>query len=226
MEQGYIGIFRKFFNEHEFWQEKRKYSKAEAWIDLLRMARWKDEPEKMLDKRGAYILGFGDIYISERFLGTRWLWSTKKVRNFLSYLLEMESITFKKRSSHRTIININNLGTYIGWIKGERSSEEAVKKQSGSSEEAKKKKVKKEKKDNMVETPEKFIPSQTLIDWSTKESYWKNNLLSLAESCLDHFRSKGEKRADWEATIRNWCKKDKEYHPDKYRANDGGYKKL
>lgn len=210
MKQGYIGLFRKFF-EHDFWQEKRKFSKAEAWIDLLQMARWKDEPKRMLDKRGAYVLDFGDIYISERFLATRWMWSTKKVRNYLSYLLEIESISFKKRSSHRTIINIINLKAYVGWIKGERSSEEAVKKQSGSSEEAKKKKGNKGKKGNSNKTtlPKDFNISERVIRWAAEKGH------NLLEEHLDYFKTKslakGYTYVDWDCAFMgairdNWAK--------------------
>ena len=148
MDQGYIGLFRKFFNEHEFWKEKRKYSKAEAWIDLMKDARYKDEPETLFDKRGSYVLEYGDVYISLRYLGERWQWSKNKVRHFLEYLEKRQSISFKKRDSHRTIINIVNLKGYIEWVKGKRDSEGTVKGQSRDSEGTKKKKVKKEKKVN------------------------------------------------------------------------------
>lgn len=146
MDQGYLGIFRKFFNEHEFWKEKRKYSKAEAWIDLMQSARYGEEPETLFDKRGSYVLEYGDVYISLRYLGERWQWSKNKVQGFLLYLEKRESILVKKRDSHRTVIHIANLKGYTEWIKGERDSEGTVKGQSRDSEGTKKKKVKKEKK--------------------------------------------------------------------------------
>lgn len=77
----------------------------------------------------------------------------------------------------------------------------------------------KEKKSIATKPPENFSPSDKLITWSEQNWYWKQNLNTLSESCLDHFRSKGEKRVDWEATIRNWCKKDKEFHPEKYKQS-------
>jgi hypothetical protein len=147
MNQGYIGLFRKFFNEHEFWKEKRKYSRAEAWIDLMQSARYKDEPETLYDKRGVYVLEYGDVYISLRYLGERWQWSKNKVKGFLDYLEKRESISFKKKDSHRTIINIVNLKGYVEWIKGKRDSRGTVEGQSRDSEGTKKKKVKKEKKE-------------------------------------------------------------------------------
>lgn len=151
MNQGYIGLFRKFFSDHEFWREKRKYSKAEAWIDLMQSARYGEEPETLFDKRGSYVLEYGDVYISLRYLGERWQWSKNKARGFLDYLEKRESILVKKRDSHRTIINIINLKGYVEWIKGERDSEGTVKGQSRDSEGTKKKKVKKEKKEKNKE---------------------------------------------------------------------------
>lgn len=117
IDNGYIKLYRKFF-DGELWQEKRKYSKAEAWIDLIEMARWGEGPETLLDKRGSYVLEFGDIYVSARYLGVRWEWSKNKVMHFLGHLEKKESILFKKRDSHRTIINLVNLKTYLGWESG------------------------------------------------------------------------------------------------------------
>lgn len=146
MNQGYVGLFRKFF-DHEFWKERRKYSKAEAWIDLMQSARYGEGPETLFDKRGSYILEYGDVYISLRYLGERWQWSKNKVQGFLNYLEKRGSILVKKRDSHRTIIHIINLKTYKDWIKGRRDSEGTVKGQSRDSEGTKKKKVKKDNKE-------------------------------------------------------------------------------
>ena len=149
-QRGYLGLFRKFFDEHEFWKEKRKYSRAEAWIDLMQSARYGEEPETLFDKRGSYILEYADVYVSLRYLGARWQWSKNKVGHFLEYLRIRESILFKKRDSHRTIIHIINLKGYTEWIQGKRDSEGTVKGQSRDSEGTKKKKVKKDKKDKNI----------------------------------------------------------------------------
>jgi hypothetical protein len=137
IDNGYIKLYRKFFDS-ELWQEKRKYSKAEAWIDLIEMARWGEEPETLLDKRGSYVLEFGDIYISARFLGIRWQWSKNKVIHFLEYLEKRESILFKKRDSHRTIISLVNLKVYLGWENGKKDSKRTAKGQGRDGEGTKK----------------------------------------------------------------------------------------
>ncbi len=38
-KQGYIKVYRKFFAS-AFWGEKREYSKAEAWLDLLNLGAY------------------------------------------------------------------------------------------------------------------------------------------------------------------------------------------
>ena len=141
IDHGYIKLFRKFFDS-ELWQEPRKYSKAEAWIDLIEMARWSEEPDKRIDSRGEYILEFGDIYISMRFLSVRWKWSTTKVCKYLAYMEVRKSILFKKKDSHRTIINLINLRTYLGWGNQEKDSEVTEKKQRKDRKKTKKKTVK------------------------------------------------------------------------------------
>lgn len=186
MKQGYLGIFRKFF-DHEFWKEKRQYSKAEAWIDLMQCARYGEKPENLLDKRGAYILEYGDVYISSRYLGERWLWSRTKVSKFLEYLEKRESITYKKKDSHRTIINITNLKSYTDWIQGAReekasdqTSEKPVESQSSASEKPKKKKV---KKDNNVKKVYGEFKNVELKDeeYEKLEKKFSNNFNTIIE---------------------------------------------
>lgn len=140
IEHGYIKLFRKFFDS-EFWHEERVYSKAEAWIDLIEMSRYGKEDKTLFDKRGSYVLGFGDIYISERFLAKRWIWSTTKVRKFLGYLEKKESIKYKIKSTQRSIINLMNLDTYLGWNSTKESAQKAQGKRTKSAGKAKKKTV-------------------------------------------------------------------------------------
>ena len=42
----------------------------------------------------------------------------------------------------------------------------------------------------------------------------------LAESCFDHFRGKGEQKADWQATVRNWIRNDEKFN--KKSSTDNG----
>ena len=220
MKQGYLGIFRKFF-DHEFWKEKRQYSKAEAWIDLMQCARYGEKPENLLDKRGAYILEYGDVYISSRYLGKRWLWSRTKVAKFLEYLEKRESITYKKKDSHRTIINITNLKGYTDWIQGireekasDQTSEEPVESQSSASEKPKKKKVKKDK--NEKKEPKTFMSDSEeirLVDYFMSQI--KINKSDFKEPCkqswaktFDLMIRRDERQPREIAELIKWCQND------------------
>ncbi|MCK5611796.1 hypothetical protein KAR91_58545 [Candidatus Pacearchaeota archaeon] len=208
MKQGYLGIFRKFFNEHEFWKEKRKYSKAEAWIDLMQSARYGEEPETLFDKRGSYILEYGDVYISLRYLGERWQWSKNKVQGFLAYLEKRESILVKKRDSHRTIIHIANLKGYTEWIKGERDSEGTVKGQSRDSEGTKKKKVNKEK--NEKKKTYGIFNNVKLTDEELSKLKEKfSDYTTRIEKLGEYIKSRGVRYKCHYATILTWARKDK-----------------
>ena len=76
-------------------------------------------------------------------------------------------------------------------------------------------------KGKSIEAPESFTPTDNLLKFFDKETYWKENYQDLIDACLDNFRSKGEKKIDWEATIRNWCRNDKKWNPNNYESKGG-----
>jgi hypothetical protein len=106
--KGFITLSRGFF-EHDFWAEQREYSKACAWLDLIRMAAWKDTKRIIGNK--SIRLERGSLYASQRFLAERWGWSTKKVRAFL-VLLEKESMVVVKRNREGITISLTKYGEY------------------------------------------------------------------------------------------------------------------
>ena len=81
----FIKLPRDLFKS-EHWQEKRVFSKAEAYIDLLSFAPYKDEDET---RKGEFIL-------SRRNMELRWLWSGTKVTNFINELIKSRILFFKK----------------------------------------------------------------------------------------------------------------------------------
>ena len=106
--QGFIKLYRKIQN-HWLYEEKRKFSKFEAWIDMLMMANHKDNKfvlgnELVTVKRGQFIT-------SIRKLGERWNWSNTKVSQFLDLLKSDEMIDYKK-DTKKTLITIDNYGSY------------------------------------------------------------------------------------------------------------------
>lgn len=106
--QGWIKLHRKV-KDHPFFQEKRQFSKFEAWLDLLMKANHQDNKvllgnEIIEVKRGSFIT-------SELKLMRAWGWSKSKVRAFLT-LLEVEQMIVKESDNKKTTITICNYNVY------------------------------------------------------------------------------------------------------------------
>lgn len=108
---GYIPIFRKFF-DHYLWEEKREFSKAEAWIDCIQLARYKDNKQKKLIAGNLIEWGYGEFPASIRFLKQRWGWgSNTKVEKFLK-LLEDDKMIVVKKGQGQNVITLCNYKSY------------------------------------------------------------------------------------------------------------------
>lgn len=108
--QGFIKLHRKI-KDHWLYLEKRKFSRYEAWIDLLMMASHKENKfvhgnELLEVKRGQFIT-------SIRKLGDRWCWSNTKVSSFLD-LLKSDGMIDYKKDTKKTVVTIVNYGIYHG----------------------------------------------------------------------------------------------------------------
>ena len=91
--EGYIRLSRKFF-KNEYWTKRRSYSQAEAWLDLIQMARFEAEPiKKALPNGRLIVIERGEIHASLRFLSARWDWGLMQVRTFLRNAVETHQIT-------------------------------------------------------------------------------------------------------------------------------------
>lgn len=111
MKGGYIKLYRKFHEDNAYWKENRVFSKAEAWIDILFLARFADA-KLIVDGKIIHVLR-GEYVTSELKLSSRWNWSRGKVRRYLNEL-EMEQMITRKRSSNSTIITVVNYDFYQG----------------------------------------------------------------------------------------------------------------
>ena len=85
----FIKLNRDFFST-EHWKEKRVFSKAEAYIDLLRIAPYKEENG----------LRKGEFILPRREMESRWLWSGTKITNYLKELSEKDIIFVKNTGKH------------------------------------------------------------------------------------------------------------------------------
>ncbi len=109
-DNGYIKLFRKM-QENFLWKESREFSKAEAWIDLLLEAQYRDKPTNIIVKLTNYIQNQGETFKTMKTWAKRWGWSRSRVRRFLTLLKNNQMIDYK--TDHQTTkITINNFKGY------------------------------------------------------------------------------------------------------------------
>jgi hypothetical protein len=108
MSEGFIMLHRKI-QQHWIYDEKRKFSKYEAWLDMLMLANHSNN--KFLLGNELIELEIGQFVTSIRKLGERWDWSNTKVSQFLELLVKDEMLSVKK-DTKKTVITIANYGFY------------------------------------------------------------------------------------------------------------------
>ncbi|MDV3901210.1 hypothetical protein CMT89_08400 [Elizabethkingia anophelis] len=106
--KGFIKLNRGIF-ENFLWNEAREFSKAEAWIDLIQLARFEASTEIINGK--VIELQRGEIPASRRFLELRWNWGSTKVSNFLKTLAQMNMIN-QRQANGQTIVLLVKYGIY------------------------------------------------------------------------------------------------------------------
>ncbi len=108
---GWIKLWRKI-QSHEFYREKRKFSKYEAWIDMLCWANHEDN--KFILGNEIVECSRGQFVTSELKMMDHWNWSKEKTRHFLK-TLEIQTMILKNSDHKKTTITILNYNTYQGW---------------------------------------------------------------------------------------------------------------
>ena len=102
---GWIKVHRSI-REHWLYEEKRKYSRFEAWLDILLMVNHEDK--KVLLGKELILVKRGQKIISIRKLCERWSWSNNKVKMYLKTLESDGMLTAKSdakasRMHHKSI---------------------------------------------------------------------------------------------------------------------------
>jgi hypothetical protein len=93
--KNFIPISRKIFS-HELWEEKREFSKFEAWVDLIQTARYEKEVRSEWVNNKEVMFGRGELIGSFRFLQKRWNWgSISKVERYLKVLQKRDMVVLK-----------------------------------------------------------------------------------------------------------------------------------
>lgn len=108
MNKGWISINRKL-QDHWLWQEKRDFSKLEAWLDILLTVNHTDQ--KVMIKNTLYNVKRGESIKSLETWGKRWNWNKSKVRRFLK-VLESDSMIVTKNESKTTRLTVCKYDSY------------------------------------------------------------------------------------------------------------------
>lgn len=106
----YIAISRRLF-EHPYWCEEREFSRFEAWLYLIKEARFEDM--KLYDGNTIVEVSRGQVYGSYRFIANALGWSVKRLRGFLD-MLEKEGMIVKgtAKGTGQSVITICNYDIY------------------------------------------------------------------------------------------------------------------
>lgn len=108
MTNGWIMLHRSLIDS-DFWLSE-KFTKAQAWVDLILNANHKDGSFWV---RGIEVeVKRGQLGWSEVTMAKRWKWSRGKVRLFLNWLAKDQKIVQQKRQQITTIISLINYEKY------------------------------------------------------------------------------------------------------------------
>ena len=107
---GWISIHRQL-QDNWLWKEKRIFSKAEAWIDILMTVNHTDK--KVLIGNLLLEVKRGDSIKSLDSWAKSWEWNKSKVRRFFVLMTndEMITITNEKKTTRLTVLNYDSYQT-------------------------------------------------------------------------------------------------------------------
>ena len=217
---GWIKLHRQL-NNHWLYTEKRKFSKLEAWIDILFTVNFADT--KTVIKGKLIEVKRGESILSLDSWSKRWNWDKSAVRRFFD-LLQSDGMIVLKSETVTTRLTICN---YESYQSEETKSETQMKRKRNADEthltpikEGKKNKESKEgKEDKLNERKLKF--AETLKDFSSiypremlKEfyEYWTEPNQSGTK-----FRKEMQKTWDLERRLKTWANNN-----NKFKHNQNG----
>ena len=108
MSAGWISLHRQFY-EHWLWKEKRIFSKAEAWLDILMAVNHSEQ--KVIIKNVVYVVKRGESIMSLDSWSKRWNWNKSKVRRFFA-VLQGELMVVTKNETQTTRLTVCNYDSY------------------------------------------------------------------------------------------------------------------
>ena len=223
MHRGYFPLYRKF-QDNPLWKEKRVFSKAEAWIDILWEARHQQEPCEVVIGMNIFTCNYGESLKSVRTWGKRWNWGEARVYRFFKLLEKMGQIrhTSETVTTRITILNYNKYNP-------KKINCETQMKHERNTSETRAMTDNNDKNEKNIETDFKFeklvpIPKDIFLTDRMKEYVQKqgcddlNHAEQLFEDfCINH-KKRGTKWKDWTSAFYTWVRNDKKiYHPNHYK---------
>lgn len=224
---GYIRLSRKFF-DNPYWKQKRTFSFSEAWLDLIRSARFEEKPSVVLLANGKEItLQRGEIHASLRYLSTRWGWGTDKTKKFIDKHIEKQEIE-RKTEQGESILKLCNYERYNPLPNTDPYSDQysdpytdRTPTRTNTNKEKKDKERKEEytplivppkgDKDSPKKKKREKFSQPSIVDIQTYCEERGNSVD--AERFINHYTSNGWKvgknpMKDWKAAVRTWEKND------------------
>lgn len=108
-DEGFILLARRFF-DHAYWSEPRRFSKAEAWIDLIALASFRGREVFVGSERVK--LERGQVWASVRYLEKRWQWGVRQVHDYIHSAIDAGEVSVVKETAKGNIYAIVNYDTY------------------------------------------------------------------------------------------------------------------
>jgi len=124
MKKGYIKLYRQI-QDSTLYKQKRRFSRNEAWIDLLLSANHK-ESEILVGARKIKVKK-GEVFTSQYGLAKKWNWAIGSVSNFLKLLEKECQITYLTESKFTRVF-------LVKWAFFQGSEEKVERKMKGKNE--------------------------------------------------------------------------------------------
>lgn len=102
---GWISLHRAMM-DNPLWLSE-PFTKAQAWIDLLMLARHKKTPELFFIRGNEVRVEYAEIARAESTFCDRWKWSRSKLRNFFKYLEKEQQIKIIKTPAINKLAIVN-----------------------------------------------------------------------------------------------------------------------
>jgi hypothetical protein len=197
---GWIKLHRSIQNNWLF-TEKRKFSKLEAWIDIILTCNHSDN--KVMIKGKLYDVKRGQSILSLDSWSKRWDWDKSSVRRFFGTLQKEAMIVYTSDNitTHLTVCKYED-------YQGTCNTDETPTKRGRTSNDTNPR-MKEEKEE---EKPKKiFFKYSSIFDIvKFKEEFkdWNDEKVKYYHDALNTWSNEGNKKIDWVATARTWASRD------------------